>query len=121
MEPTGQVGWVGFPLADLAHQQLEAAFYTLLKAKGKRREHISTRTVRHVAGLLNVALNKAFRLVAPGESHAPRRTPENREDRRAKHGIHQAAFYTLLKAKGKRREHISTRTVRHVEMCSRRF
>jgi hypothetical protein len=84
MEPTGQVGWVGFPLADLAHQQLEAAFYTLLKAKGKRREHISTRTVRHVAGLLNVALNKAFRLVAPGESHAPRRTPENREDRRAK-------------------------------------
>src|ERR1017187_5919036 len=28
--------------------------------------------------------NKAFRLVAPGESHAPRRTPENREDRRAK-------------------------------------
>jgi hypothetical protein len=84
MEPTGQVGWVGFPLADLAHQQLEAAFYTLLKAKGKRREHISTRTVRHVAGLLNVALNKAFRLVASGESHAPRRTPENREDRRAK-------------------------------------
>ena len=50
------------PLADLTHQQLEAALYALLKAQGKRRKHISARTVRHVAGLLNVALNKAFRL-----------------------------------------------------------
>ena len=50
------------PLADLTHQQLEAAMYALLKAEGKRRKHISARTVRHVAGLLNVALNKAFRL-----------------------------------------------------------
>src|ERR1017187_10798025 len=50
------------PLADLTHQQLEATFYGLLKAKGKRRKHISARTVRHVAGLLNVALNKAFKL-----------------------------------------------------------
>lgn len=50
------------PLADLTHQQLEAALYALLKVEGKRRKHISARTVRHVAGLLNVALNKAFRL-----------------------------------------------------------
>jgi integrase len=50
------------PLADVTHQQLEATFYGLLKAKGKRRKHISARTVRHVAGLLNVALNKAFKL-----------------------------------------------------------
>jgi integrase len=50
------------PLADLSHRQLEPALYGLLKAKGKRREHVSARTVRHVAGVLNVALNKAFRL-----------------------------------------------------------
>jgi integrase len=49
-------------LRDLAHQQLESQLYALLKAKGKRREHISARTVRHIAGLLHVALNKAFRL-----------------------------------------------------------
>jgi integrase len=50
------------PIADLTHQQLEAMLYGLLKAKGKRRKHISARTVRHVAGLLHVALNKAFKL-----------------------------------------------------------
>ena len=50
------------PLADVTHQQLEATFYGLLKARGKRRKHISARTVRHVAGSLNVALNKAFKL-----------------------------------------------------------
>lgn len=50
------------PLSQLTHTQLESGLYALLKAKGKRREHISARTVRHVAGLLNVALNKAFRL-----------------------------------------------------------
>ncbi len=50
------------PLQELSHQQIESALYALLKAKGKRREHISARSVRHVAGLLNVALNKAFRL-----------------------------------------------------------
>src|SRR5262249_33604033 len=53
---------VSIPLSALKHTQLEAALYRLLKAKGKRREHVSARTVRHVAGLLNVALNKAFRL-----------------------------------------------------------
>src|SRR5207248_4899816 len=41
---------------------LEAALFALLKAKGKRRKHISGRTVRHVAGVLHVALNKAFKL-----------------------------------------------------------
>jgi integrase len=50
------------PLPELKHTHLEPALFSLLKAKGKRREHISSRTVRHVAGLLNVALNKAFRL-----------------------------------------------------------
>jgi integrase len=50
------------PLSALSHRDLEPALYALLKAKGKRREHVSARTVRHVAGLLNVALNKAFRL-----------------------------------------------------------
>jgi len=50
------------PLCDVTHQQLEGILYGLLKADGKRRKHISARTVRHVAGLINVALNKAFRL-----------------------------------------------------------
>lgn len=50
------------PLRALTHRELEPALYRLLEAKGKRREHISARTVRHVAGLVNVALNKAFRL-----------------------------------------------------------
>jgi integrase len=50
------------PLPDLTHQKLEAAFYALLAAKAKRREHISARSVRHIAGVVNVALNKAFRL-----------------------------------------------------------
>jgi hypothetical protein len=49
-------------LGELRHAPIEAALYALLRAKGKRREHISARTVRHVAGVLNVALNKAFRL-----------------------------------------------------------
>jgi integrase len=50
------------PLAKLTHQQLESTLFGLLKAKAKRREHISARTVRHVAGVLSAALNKAFRL-----------------------------------------------------------
>jgi integrase len=50
------------PLAMLKPAILEAGLYALLKIPGQRREHISARTVRHVAGLLNVALNKAFKL-----------------------------------------------------------
>jgi len=61
--PTGERSALAqAPLAELTHQQLEATLYGLLKAKGKRRKHVSARTVRHVAGLLNVALNKAFKL-----------------------------------------------------------
>lgn len=50
------------PVHELKHAAIEAALYALLRAKGKRREHVSARTVRHVAGVLNVALNKAFKL-----------------------------------------------------------
>jgi integrase len=50
------------PLAAVKPAALESALYGLLRAPGKRRKHVSARTVRHVAGLLNVALNKAFRL-----------------------------------------------------------
>ncbi len=50
------------PLPEVKHTHLEPALFSLLKVKGKHRKHISPRTVRHVAGLLNVALNKAFRL-----------------------------------------------------------
>jgi integrase len=50
------------PLAEISHSQLEAALFGLLKMKAKRREHVSAKTVRHVAGLLHVALNKAFKL-----------------------------------------------------------
>ena len=60
--PEGAVRLADIDLADLSHKQLEAALYGLLKLPGKRRKHISARTVRHVAGLLSVALNKAFRL-----------------------------------------------------------
>lgn len=60
--PEGPVQLSGVDLADLSHTKIEAALYGLLKPPGKRREHISARTVRHVAGLLSVALNKAFRL-----------------------------------------------------------
>jgi integrase len=60
--PEGPVQLSEVDLADLSHTKIEAALYGLLKLPGKRREHISARTVRHVAGLLSVALNKAFRL-----------------------------------------------------------
>jgi len=50
------------PLLGLKHTQIEPALFALLKAKGKRREHVSPRTVRHVAAVLSVALNKAFKL-----------------------------------------------------------
>jgi integrase len=60
--PEGPVQLSEVDLADLTHTKIESALYGLLKLPGKRREHISARTVRHVAGLLSVALNKAFRL-----------------------------------------------------------
>ena len=50
------------PLLKLTHTDLETAFFALLRAPGKRRAHLSATTVHHVAGLLNVVLNKGFRL-----------------------------------------------------------
>ena len=50
------------PISAFKHMQLETALLGLLKQKGIRRDHISVRTVRHVASLLHVALNEAFRL-----------------------------------------------------------
>lgn len=50
------------PISALKHAPLESALLALLRQPGKRREHISVRTMRHVAGVLQVALNEAFRL-----------------------------------------------------------
>lgn len=50
------------PLSALKHGQIEAAFFSLLRAPAKRRAQISHTSLRHIAGLLNVALNKAFKL-----------------------------------------------------------
>jgi integrase len=50
------------PLAELDHVLVEAALYELLRAKAKRREHLSPKSVREIAGVLSVSLNKAFRL-----------------------------------------------------------
>jgi Arm DNA-binding domain len=44
------------------HRLLESALYFLLRAPAKRREHLSSKTVREVAGVLSVSLNKAFKL-----------------------------------------------------------
>jgi integrase len=52
------------PISTLAskHAKLESALLALLKQKAIRLDHISVHTVRHVAGVINVALNEAFRL-----------------------------------------------------------
>ena len=60
--PEGSVQLADVEIAKLSHTQIESALYELLKLPAKRRKHISARAVRHVAGLLSVALNKAFRL-----------------------------------------------------------
>jgi integrase len=49
-------------IAALKHAPLETALLTLMRQPAKRRKHISARTVRHIAGVLQVALNEAFRL-----------------------------------------------------------
>jgi integrase len=49
-------------LTDVDHIAIEAALYELLRAPAKRRDHLSPKTVRGIAGVLSVALNKAFRL-----------------------------------------------------------
>lgn len=50
------------PLRELGAAALEAALYEVLRRPGKRREHISAKTVRHIAGVLSTALKKAFKL-----------------------------------------------------------
>lgn len=49
-------------LAHLTHQQLESSLLSLLHAPAKRKERLSAKTVRHLGGLLSVALGKALRL-----------------------------------------------------------
>jgi integrase len=50
------------PLDEVDHCLVEAALYYLLRAPAKRRKHLSSKTVREVASVLSVALNKAFKL-----------------------------------------------------------
>lgn len=50
------------PISSLKHAPLESALLALMREPAKRRKHISARTVRHVAGVLQVALDEAFRL-----------------------------------------------------------
>jgi integrase len=50
------------PLVDVDHVIVETALYALLRAKAKRREHLSPKTIREIASVLSVSLNKAFRL-----------------------------------------------------------
>jgi hypothetical protein len=72
------------PLPDLKHTHLEPAFFALLKAKAKRREHISAKSVRHVAAVVRGALNKAFKLeLITVKSDAPRRAAKGPQEGRA--------------------------------------
>jgi integrase len=50
------------PISALKHAAMESALLALLRQPGKRRAHISARTVHHISGVLSVALNEAFRL-----------------------------------------------------------
>jgi integrase len=50
------------PLVEVNHRTVETALYALLRMKAKRREHLSAKSVREVAAVLGVALNKAFKL-----------------------------------------------------------
>ena len=50
------------PLLKLSHADLETALFALLKAPGKRRAHLSVKTIHHISELLSSTLNKAFRL-----------------------------------------------------------
>jgi integrase len=49
-------------LKDVTAGQLESVLYDLLKAPAKRRKHLSAKTICHVAGVINVSLNKAFKM-----------------------------------------------------------
>lgn len=50
---------VNTPVPQLRRPQLRSAFYALLRTEGKRRKHLSARTVRHVAGVISAALSEA--------------------------------------------------------------
>lgn len=50
------------PLVEVRRAQIKLTLFALLKAKGTRREHLSSHTVRHVAGLLSVAFSDAAEL-----------------------------------------------------------
>lgn len=47
------------PLSKLRRSVLKNGFFAMLRVKGTRREHISARSVRHVAGVVSVALAEA--------------------------------------------------------------
>lgn len=49
-------------IASLSVKILEPAFLSMLTAPAIRRRHLSARSIRHLASLVNVALDKAFRL-----------------------------------------------------------
>ncbi len=50
------------PIDQIDHRIVESALRSLLHAKAKRREHLSPKTIREIAGVLSVSLNEAFRL-----------------------------------------------------------
>lgn len=50
------------PLLEVKHVHVESALYTLLRMPGKRRAHLSAKSIREIAGVLSVSLNEAFRL-----------------------------------------------------------
>lgn len=50
------------PLVELKHTAVEAALYALLRMPAKRRKHLAPKTVREIASVLSVSMNKAFRL-----------------------------------------------------------
>jgi integrase len=50
------------PLSAVARKDIKQALFAVLRLKGKRREHISPRTVRHIAGVLSSALSQAVEL-----------------------------------------------------------
>jgi len=50
------------PISRVTRKDIKLAMFALLRAKGKRREHISPRTVRHVAGLVSSALSEGVEL-----------------------------------------------------------
>lgn len=58
-EPSEIAVLAGTPIIQLKRAGLRAAFFAMLTIKGRRRERISVRTVRHVAGLVSVALSEA--------------------------------------------------------------